>query len=897
METYRFDTKTESFTLDNPESTSSLYFPIAGEKGLKSCVTPTLSGDAKLDQNHFLLQPMSVEDLSNSRNIRSFWCRMKDGRVWCATGGSAESRYREAMGEGDEVTLSAGYMWQEMSRRWREGPLSAKVLSFVPVSEPQVECHRVIITNHSQEGVSFTSIAAIPIYGRSADNLRDHRHVTGLLHRMEILEKAVTVTPTLSFDERGHQKNHHTYYVCGVQGDGEAPEGFYPTVAEFVGEGGSFDAPNAVYGNLSGCKAGEIREGEEAACALRFKEITLQPGEAVEYLLFAGVCQEKKQIGSVLSNLGSGESVQKAYDETHLFWQEKVNIRIHTGDEKFNHFMRWVAFQPILRRIYGCSFLPHHDYGKGGRGYRDLWQDCLALLLLSPENVRELLYSNFGGVRMDGTNATIIGEKPGEFVADRNNICRVWMDHGLWPLLTTAQYIHQTGDVAFLLRENSYFKDQQACRGTAVDELFDFSKEPVQKTEAGEIYRGTILEHLLVQLITVFYEVGEHNHMRLRGADWNDALDMARERGESVAFTAAYAGNFEILGQLIEGLEKTGISSVELAEEILPLLVDNVALYEDIRGKVKLLQDYTESCKYTITGRKVSVPLTELKRSLCGKGKWIKDHIRKTELLTVGENRWFNSYYDNNGRAVEGLHGENLRMMLTGQVFTIMSGTATTEQISEICKSADAYLYEAKKGGYKLNTDFKELKTDLGRMFGFAYGHKENGAVFSHMTTMYGNALYQRGFAREGYKALNTLYQGASDFETSRIYPGIPEYFDGKGRGLYHYLTGAASWYLLTIVQEVFGIKGHLGAMVLEPRLLKEQFDEKGEAFISLGFGGKRFKITYQNPKKKDFGEYKISEVKVNGQAASFGGTEVLSVEQIAALDGCKVQEICVTLS
>ena len=101
METYRFDTKTESFTLDNPESTSSLYFPIAGEKGLKSCVTPTLSGDAKLDQNHFLLQPMSVEDLSNSRNIRSFWCRMKDGRVWCATGGSAESRYREAMGEGD----------------------------------------------------------------------------------------------------------------------------------------------------------------------------------------------------------------------------------------------------------------------------------------------------------------------------------------------------------------------------------------------------------------------------------------------------------------------------------------------------------------------------------------------------------------------------------------------------------------------------------------------------------------------------------------------------------------------------------------------------------------------------------------------------------------------------
>lgn len=39
-------------------------------------------------------------------------------------------------------------------------------------------------------------------------------------------------------------------------------------------------------------------------------------------------------------------------------------------------------------------------------------------------------------------------------------------------------------------------------------------------------------------------------------------------------------------------------------------------------------------------------------------------------------------------------------------------------------------------------------------MFGFAYGHKENGAVFSHMDIMYANALYQRGFAFEGLKLL-----------------------------------------------------------------------------------------------------------------------------------------------
>ena len=83
----------------------------------------------------------------------------------------------------------------------------------------------------------------------------------------------------------------------------------------------------------------------------------------------------------------------------------------------------------------------------------------------------------------------------------------------------------------------------------------------------------------------------------------------------------------------------------------------------------------------------------------------------------------------------------------------------------------------------------------MGRMFGFAYGEKENGAVFSHMAVMYANALYQNGFVREGYEALQTLADTALDFEVSVMYPGIPEYFNSQGRGMYAYLTGAA-WHL-----------------------------------------------------------------------------------------------------
>lgn len=42
------------------------------------------------------------------------------------------------------------------------------------------EVHLVKITNIEEEEQEITLVAVIPVYGRSADNLRDHRHVTSL---------------------------------------------------------------------------------------------------------------------------------------------------------------------------------------------------------------------------------------------------------------------------------------------------------------------------------------------------------------------------------------------------------------------------------------------------------------------------------------------------------------------------------------------------------------------------------------------------------------------------------------------------------------------------------------------------------------------------------------------
>jgi len=137
--------------------------------------------------------------------------------------------------------------------------------------------------------------------------------------------------------------------------------------------------------------------------------------------------------------------------------------------------------------------------------------------------------------------------------------------------------------------------------------------------------------------------------------------------------------------------------------------------------------------------------------------------------------------------------------------------------------------------------------------------------MFSHMAVMYAYALYRRGFVKEGYRVLDGIFRHSQDFPVSRMYPGIPEYINSKGRGMYPYLTGSASWYLLTMLTEAFGVKGHLGDLTLEPKLVQEQFDANGEAQVSTLFAGRRLNVVYHNPACLDYGQYEIKEILING--------------------------------
>ena len=172
------------FTIRQPENTSYLYFPLASETGLKSAVTPNLGGDAKLDQETFLLEPVSSENLHNNRSSRNFWVQVKDKGIYSAAGAFAGQEAAKFSPRQDESKLTGGFMWQKTERVSDTMQLSSSVTIFIP-KDANVEIMHISIQNQSDSPQELTPYGAIPIYGRSADNIRDHRNVTSMLHRIQ----------------------------------------------------------------------------------------------------------------------------------------------------------------------------------------------------------------------------------------------------------------------------------------------------------------------------------------------------------------------------------------------------------------------------------------------------------------------------------------------------------------------------------------------------------------------------------------------------------------------------------------------------------------------------------------------------------------------------------------
>ena len=866
-----------SFILKNPVRNSRMYLPLCNNK-LKSYVTPELKGDILLNFYKYLTIPKSNEDLHHSKDGRNFWLNLRNRGVWSCGGTGAEEQLKAVTGsDTDEVGLEAGIGWLRLTRISSDFNIKSAITLFIPSNDDPVELVKLEVTNLSEEELEFDAFYAVPLYGRTTENLRDHRDVSTLCNRLVPNSYGVVLHPIMIHDERRAYQNPTKYCVLGYGGEGSRAPGGWGRMVDYIGENGSMEAPEAVYQNKQPQPFEEMTmTGEEAVGTVKFRTTSLRPGEKKAFIIIEGITEEMDEIGRWARKYNTIEGYDAELEATKKHWQEYVDaVKFGFADRELNKFLKWVNFQPFLRKVFGSSYLPDFGYGTGKRYWRELWQDLLAIIIADPYGTKKDIMNNYNGVKLDGSNATLVGDNPGEF-AHRSGLGRTWSDHGVWPYFTTRLYMDLTGDVEILFAKALYFKDHIIRRGKGTDRGWTSAYGLRQKTDDGVEYQGTVLEHLLVQNLTSFYNVGRHNITLLEAGDWDDTMDMARENGETVQFTAFYGANLKGLVECLAKLAEKGYEHIEVIEEMLPLFdrlqgqerID----YSDYRQKQGRLQHYYDLLDKGLSGRAAKIGIRQLMEDLTAKADFVDQLVNAQEFITVdGENSFYNAYYTDTEERLGGRNSSGgVNISLTPQAYLMVLGISGQERAKEIHRSVNKYLRN-EFGGYILRSDHQDygLIDIMGRGFGLAFKTRENGGQYNHMAVKYMNGLYTNNLVREGYKVFKTITGFCMNSAVSRIFPGVPASIDSKSaRGSYNYLTGSGSWLIFSIITEIFGIKPNLGDLVIYPKLVKEQFGDEKDIRVSFIYLEKKLELVVKNPEGLDWGQYKLGSVSFNGAGA-----------------------------
>lgn len=302
------------------------------------------------------------------------------------------------------------------------------------------------------------------------------------------------------FKER---RNHYAFYSVN------APiQGFDTDRETFIGLYNGFDKPDAVF-------EGKPRNSEAhgwSPIASHYIEVELQPGESKDFVFMLGYVEvtpedkweskliiNKKPAKAMIAKYDTTEKVMAAYNELRAYWDNLLGtISIKSNDERLDRMVNiWNQYQCMVtfNMSRSASFF---ESGIGrGMGFRDSNQDLIGFVHQIPSRARERIIDIASTQFEDGScyhqyqpltkkgNAAIGGD---------------FNDDPLWLILSTTEYIKETGDYSIL------------------DEMVPFDND--------ESKAKTHFEHLHISFNFIVNNLGPHGLPLIGRADWNDCLNL-----------------------------------------------------------------------------------------------------------------------------------------------------------------------------------------------------------------------------------------------------------------------------------------------------------------------------------------------------------------------------------
>lgn len=375
--------------------------------------------------------------------------------------------------------------------------LKAEVLFFVPLKSWS-EVQKVKLTNTSSEIKKFKLFSFQEWCLWNAED--DQNNLQRNLNTGEVEIDGSTLYHKTEYKER---RNHYAYYHVN------APiQGFDTDRESFVGLYNEFSGPQAV---LEGKPRNSHAHGW-SPIASHYLEIELKPGKSKEFVFILGYVEnedaEKWESKNVINKTKAKEAIARfdsvakvnaAFDELKTYWDDLLSVYVvKSDDDKLDRMVNiWNQYQCMVtfNMSRSASFF---EVGIGrGMGFRDSNQDLIGFVHQIPERARERIIDIASTQFEDGGayhQYQPLTKRGNDAIGGNFN------DDPLWLILSTTEYIKETGDFSLL------------------DELVPFDND--------ENNVKPHFDHIKASFYHVVNNLGPHKLPLIGRADWNDCLNL-----------------------------------------------------------------------------------------------------------------------------------------------------------------------------------------------------------------------------------------------------------------------------------------------------------------------------------------------------------------------------------
>ena len=686
--------------------------------------------------------------------------------------------------------------------------IEAQVTFFVPMNF-NGEVQKVALKNTSSIKKSFKlfSFAEWCLWDAQDDTTNFQRNFnTG-----EVEIDGSVIFHRTEYKER---RNHFAFYsvnadICGFDTDRES----------FIGLYNGFENPQNV---MNGAPSNSVADGWSPV-ASHCLDITLDAGETKELVFLLGYVENdfeekfnadgsmnKSKAYEMISAMDTAEKADKALQELKDYWNDLLSrYMVNTPDEKVDRMVNiWNQYQCMITFNMSRS-ASYFESGIGrGMGFRDSNQDLLGFMHQVPERARERLLDLAATQLEDGG---CYHQYQPLTKKGNNEIGGDFSDDPLWMILSTAQYIKETGDYSILDETVPYDNDDSKAQ--------------------------SMMHHLKQSFWHVAENTGPHGLPLAMRADWNDCLNLS-------CFSDAPGESFQTYTSPKYGEDKFS----RVAESVL------VATMFAFIGP-----EYVNLCKYKNLDDEAK------------KAQQAIDEMNENTMKYGFDGDWFLRAYDDFGNKVGSHECEEGKIFIEPQGFAVMAGLGSDSgKDIRTMESVNKYL-NTKYGLVLNNPAFTKYYIQYGEISTYPAGYKENAGIFCHNNAwiICAEAVLGHGDKAFEYysKIAPAFLEDISDLHRTEpyVYAQMIAGKDAKrhGEAKNSWLTGTAAWNFVAISQYILGVIPEYDGLKVDPCI-----PEDWDGFTAVRkFRDNTYNITVKNPENvsKGIKSITLDGVRING--------------------------------